>query len=85
MPRSQNCFSAIHIRSGKVIHRRLRRAMCCRAPRRRLNNFGKRIRHEEREGRHISFWIWDSLFQLSARESKSVSLNSQLSTLNSQL
>ena len=45
MPRTQKFSTAIHLLLGKVIHRRLRRAMRWRAPRRRMNNFGERISH----------------------------------------
>jgi hypothetical protein len=44
MPRTQNFFTLLHFLRGKVIHRRLRRAVRWRAPRRRMNNFGHRIK-----------------------------------------
>jgi hypothetical protein len=48
IPRTQKFFTRFRFRFGKVIHRRLRRAMRWRAPRRRMNNFEKRIRSRSR-------------------------------------
>ena len=48
MPRTQNIFTRNHRRRGKVIHRRLRGAFPG-SPRRRMNNFGHRIREGSRD------------------------------------
>ena len=50
MPRTQNFFPEFHLRCGKVIHRRLRGGLGG-SPRRRMNNFGDRIRTEKKKER----------------------------------